>query len=232
MDATFEGLTAAAREAKRRGLIPAALARKCERLDVAAHYARHTTAAKGAAFIKVLTTALPSPTLSSACHRPTEEPGNDSGLYTGNQEVEEMIDPVATSLCHNGGTTGIGTLIWTMPSTSKPGKSMDLTGGATGTFTVVPTGKGATLETKGMYPTELTLPKMDFGDPAGGTRIASTGTSELPSDSNRGNHCETTGAFQLNPIAKPVHCRKEGMFDWMAESQYTEQRNLRFHLKK
>ena len=132
-----------------------------------------------------------------------------------------MIDPVATSLCHNGGTTGIGTLIWTMPSTSKPGKSMDPTGGATDTLTAVPTGKGATLETKGTYPTELTLPKMDFGDPAGGTRIASTGTSELPSDSSRGSHCETTGAFQLNPI-----------FDWMADSQCTEQTNLRFHLKK
>ena len=89
-DSTFEGLTAAAREAKRRGLIPAALARKCERLDIAAHYARHTATAKGAAFIQVLTTALPSPTVLPACHRPTaEDPENGSDLYTGEKEVEE-----------------------------------------------------------------------------------------------------------------------------------------------
>ena len=128
-DSTFEGLTAAAREAKRRGLIPAALARKCERLDIAAHYARHTTTAKGAAFIQVLTTALPSPTVLPACHRPTaEDPENGLDLYTGEKEVEEKIDPVATQ-CHNGGMTGIGTLIRTMPSIPKPGKSMDPTGG-------------------------------------------------------------------------------------------------------
>ena len=110
-DSTFEGLTAAAREARRRGLIPAALARTCERLDVAAHYARHTATAKGAAFIQVLTTALPSPTVLPACHRPTaEDPENGLDLYTGEKEVEEKIDPVATQ-CHNGGMTGIGTLI-------------------------------------------------------------------------------------------------------------------------
>ena len=40
----YEGLTVAARAAKRAGRIPAALAKKLERLDVAAHFARHITA--------------------------------------------------------------------------------------------------------------------------------------------------------------------------------------------
>ena len=186
-DSTFEGLTAAAREARRRGLIPAALARKCERLDVAAHYARHTTTAKGAAFIKVLTTALPGPTgVSPACHRPTaEDLANGLDLYTGEQVVEELIDPEAASQGHTVGTIGIGKLIWTMPSTSKPGMNEAPIGGYTGdTSTVAPTGEGSTMEstvtgatlgTTGAYPTELPLPPLDVGDPAGCTRVASTG---------------------------------------------------------
>ena len=61
----FQGLTAAAREAKRRKILSAPMARKCERLDIAAHYARHTTEAKGEEFIRGMITALSSYTVQA-----------------------------------------------------------------------------------------------------------------------------------------------------------------------
>ena len=48
---TFEGVTVAARSAKNKGLISPALARRCERLDGAAHFARHATAEKMHSFL-------------------------------------------------------------------------------------------------------------------------------------------------------------------------------------
>ena len=67
-----------------------------------------------------------------------------------------------------------------MPSTSKPGMNEAPIGG---TSTVAPTSEGSTMEstvtrdtlgTTGAYPTELPLPPLG-GDPAGSTRVASTG---------------------------------------------------------
>ena len=54
----YEGLSAAAREAKRQGVITAAMAKKCERLDVAAHWARHCTAQKCDHFVQQLVQAI------------------------------------------------------------------------------------------------------------------------------------------------------------------------------
>ena len=46
LNMSFEGLSAAAREARRQKVLSSALMKKCERLDTAAHFARHCTRAK------------------------------------------------------------------------------------------------------------------------------------------------------------------------------------------
>ena len=50
----FTGLTAAARAARRQGVLSSSMVRKCERLDVAAHYARHCTSEKMGEFLGFL----------------------------------------------------------------------------------------------------------------------------------------------------------------------------------
>ena len=61
LDASFEGVTIAARTAKQRGLLPSDMARTCERLDVAAHCARHSTVARMDLFIQEVAAALSGP---------------------------------------------------------------------------------------------------------------------------------------------------------------------------
>ena len=61
LDASFEGISIAARAARQRGLLPPDMARNCERLDVAAHWARHSTVAKMDLFIKEVAAALSAP---------------------------------------------------------------------------------------------------------------------------------------------------------------------------
>ena len=55
---SYEGLSAAAKAARRLGLISAAMAKKCERLDVAAHWARHCTSQKVDDFVSQLQRAI------------------------------------------------------------------------------------------------------------------------------------------------------------------------------
>ena len=54
----FEGVSAAARKAKQRNVISAGLSRKCERLDVAAHWSRHATMEKANGFLHEVATEL------------------------------------------------------------------------------------------------------------------------------------------------------------------------------
>ena len=70
----IQGLTAAAREAKRRNILSAPMARKCERLGIAAHYARHTIEAKGEEFMRGLITALSSYTVQEPIAAAIKQP--------------------------------------------------------------------------------------------------------------------------------------------------------------
>ena len=108
---SFEGLTVAARMARRQGLLTPALARQCERLDVAAHFTRHITAQKAQSFLcrlhdeiankkkKILVPPLQAEESGRALGREPEPEGGlgdcyktaDSNGFLSRTEVEKML---------------------------------------------------------------------------------------------------------------------------------------------
>ena len=92
-----EGLTVAAREAKRRGLVTGPMCKKLGRLDIAAHVARHFTRTRSQRFVENLSGLLRQGATGTI-------PGTISTTGRGPREPEEAEDVVECST-EDGGVT-------------------------------------------------------------------------------------------------------------------------------
>ena len=99
----YEGLSAAAKEARRRGILPPVMVRKCERLDTAAHWARHCTPQRVDQFSVQLVQALDATALGKAhidahlCHVQASHAHKD---HSGKNQALAAAD--GSSLSHPG----------------------------------------------------------------------------------------------------------------------------------